>query len=329
MPTNLPPDYYEVEKRYREAQFPAEKIALLEEMYSLVPKHKGTDHLRADLRRQLARLKEDAQSQKKHGGHQSLYYVEKEGAGQVALVGATNTGKSALVAALTHARPEVSPAPFSTWRPMPGMLAIDNIQVQLIDTPPLDRQISEPGLYDLLRRVDLLLIVVDIQADPLAQLEETLSLLVEHRIAPLELKGRYSAKERMLFLPTLVVANKTDDASLDELFALFCDLFEGECPVLAVSAASGRNFEQLKQLLFDKLNIIRVYARPPGKEPDLERPFVLKKGSTIDDLAQKVHRDFFEKLKSARVWGSAAFAGQMVQRDYVLQDGDIVELKAG
>ena len=131
----------------------------------------------------------------------------------------------------------------------------------------------------------------------------------------------------MTFIPLLVLANKCDDESLDELFAVCCELLEGEWPKLPVSALTGRNFDLLKEMVYQRLYIIRVYARPPGKEADLERPFVLKKGSTIAELGRKIHRDFFDRLKTARVWGSTTFEGQMVQRDYVLQEGDIVELR--
>ncbi len=327
MPTNLPPEYFRADQRFREAQTPAERIACLEELISTVPKHKGTDHLRADLRRQLSRLREEAQRKKHDSHHQQAFHVEKEGAGQAVLVGATNTGKSALVAALTNAEPEVSEAPYTTWIPSPGMMAVEDIQVQLVDTPPLEPGIVEPVLFDLIRHADLLLLVVDLQTDPLQQLQNTSNLLAEHRIAPLGMKGRGVDEERIVFLPTLVLVNKCDDGSLDETFEIFCALFEGECPVVPVSAKTGRGFDLLKQKVYERLDIVRVYARPPGKDPDLEKPFVLKKGSTIIDLARKIHRDFYDNLKSARVWGSSAFDGQPVQRDYILQDGDIVELR--
>jgi ribosome-interacting GTPase 1 len=328
MPTNLPPDYFEADKRFREAQTPAEKITCLEEMISTVPKHKGTDKLRADLRRQLSKLKEEAQTQKKHGAHQVTFHIEKEGAGQAVVIGATNVGKSTLVASLTHAGPEVSGAPYTTWKPLPGMMPFEDIQIQLVDTPPMDREFVEPGLFDLVRRADLILLMVDLQVDPLEQLAETLLLLEEHRIAALDRRERYAGQERMAFLPLLILANKCDDESLDETFDLFCALLGEDCPMIPISALTGRNIGWFKQRVYQALEIIRVYAKPPGKEPDLERPFVLKKGSTIADLARKVHRDFYEKLKSARLWGSSAFDGQMVQRDYILQDGDIIELKA-
>ncbi|MBC7233694.1 MAG: TGS domain-containing protein [Chloroflexi bacterium] len=327
MPTNLPPEYFEVEKRFRAAKSPAEKVALLEELISTVPKHKGTDHLRADLRRRLSQLRAEARSKKGVSRRESVFRIEREGAGQVVVVGPANVGKSALVAALTNATPEVADYPYTTWEPTPGMMPVEDIQIQLVDTPPLDRNYVEPELIDLIRRSDLILLMVDLQTDPLGQLEEALAILRENRIVPLHWKEQYSEDERVTFKPFLVLANKADDEASDELFELFCQLLDEEWPCLPVSAATGRNLEGLKRAVFENLGIIRVYAKPPGKEPDFSAPFVLKKGSTVQDLAGKVHKDFLEKLTAARVWGSAEFDGQMVQRDYVLHDGDVVELR--
>lgn len=327
MPTNLPPDYFNAEKRFREAETPAEKIALLEEMISIVPKHKGTDHLRADMRRQLSRLREEAQTHKKHGGHASVFHIEREGAGQVALVGPTNVGKSALVNSLTNARPEVSPAPYTTWKPAPGMMPYQDIHVQLIDTPALERNISEPGLFDLVRKADLTCLVVDLQADPLEQVKSSLQLLAEHHICPQEWMSRPTDDSRRIFIQLIILVNKADDPEQDELYEICCNLFDEPIVHLPISARTGRYFDEFKLYSYNHLDIIRVYAKPYGREPDLDRPFVLPKGSTVIDMARKVHRDFYEHLKSARVWGSSEFDGQMVHRDYVLQDGDIVELK--
>jgi hypothetical protein len=97
--------------------------------------------------------------------------------------------------------------------------------------------------------------------------------------------------------------------------------------MVAASVTTGRNLDRLKTTIVERLNIIRVYSKSHGKKPDRTSPFVLKKGSTIVDFASKVHQDFAQKLKAAKVWGPAVFDGQMVQRDYVLQDGDIIELQ--
>jgi len=327
MPTNLPPEAIEAERRYRAARSVPEKIATLEEFIGTIPKHKGTDKLRADLRRRLSKLKASAQTRKGTGRQGSPFRISKEGAGRVVVIGPTNVGKSALVTALTNASPEVSEAPYTTWVPTPGMMPIEDIQVQLVDTPPLNRDFVEPEFLDLIRRSDLILLVVDLRTDPARQIEDTIALLREHRIVPSHMRDRYPEGERLTFVPLLVLVNKYDDESYDEDFEICCELLEEEWPLLPVSATTGRNLERLKQAVFERLDIIRVYSKPPGEEPDLSAPFVLKKGSTVEELAGKVHRDFVEQLKSARVWGHGVYDGQVVGRDHVLHDGDVVELR--
>lgn len=327
MPTNLPPDYYDVEKRYKAAESVTEKIALLEELLSTIPKHKGTEHLRGDYKSRLARLKASQQSHKGAIRHASSFQIEREGAGQVVIIGASNTGKSALLRALTNAEPLVSEAPFTTWEPMPGMMDAESVPVQLVDTPPFDRDYLEPELFDLLRRSDLLLLLVDLQADPFQQLEDTLRQLVEHRIIPEQIRADVIEEPRQVVIPLVVIANKCDDPSNDLDCQTFCELLERKWQVLPISVQVGRNLDALKRAILERLDLVRVYAKPPGQEADLETPFILKAGSTIEDLAGKVHKDFLTNLKFARVWGKAVHDGQMVGREYVLQDGDIVELR--
>ena len=326
MPTNLPPEYFGAEKRYRMAQSLQEKIACMEEMLSAIPKHKGTDKLRADYRRQLSKMKADAQSRKGAAVQHSAFHIRREGAGQVMVLGATNTGKSSLVAALTNASPEVAETPYTTWRPTPGMMLVNNAQVQLVDLPPTDREFVEPQLFDLARRSDLILLVVDLQADPLRQLDSTMAVLEDNRIAPLHRKEHYSPERLLTFIPFIVVANKCDSEDLEESCQVFCELLENEWPVLSISALNDRNLEHLKQLVFEKLDIIRIYSKAPGQEPDFNTPFVMKRGGTVLEFAGRIHKEFAEKLKFAKVWGHTAFEGQMVPRDYILQDGDVIEL---
>ena len=327
MPTNLPPDYYEAEKRYREAKSPAEKIACLEEMMTIIPKHKGTDKLRADLRRRISKLKSAAQTKKGGGKRESVFRIDKEGAGQVAVAGPPNTGKSTLVAALTNAEPQIADFPGTTWSPTPGMMPVDDIQIQLVDTPPLNREYLDPELMDFLRRVDLMLLIVDLTAGTLQQLEDAVALLKENRIIPKHLAQPTDDRRPWFQLPFLIVAAKNDDADTEAVYEIFQELAASEWDMLPVSIHQSKNIEALKRRIVEKLAIIRVYAKTPGKKADLSEPFVLKTGSTISDFAEKVHRDFVQKLKSARVWGSSAFDGQRVQRDYILHDGDIVELQ--
>ena len=243
------------------------------------------------------------------------------------IVGPANVGKSALVAALTNATPEVSASPRSTWKPTPGMMEVDNVQIQLVDTPPLDRDFIDPEFPNLLRRCDLILLVVDLQADPFEQLEDTVVLLEENRIVPLRLQARYAGRPGLVFKPVLVLVNKNDDESTDEDFQIFCGLLEGDWPLIPISAETGRNLDQFKLAVFEHLGIMRIYSKAPGKKPDFSAPFVIEKGSTVEEFAGKIHKDFYDNLKAARVWGSAQFDGQMVKRDHILQDGDVVELR--
>jgi ribosome-interacting GTPase 1 len=327
MPTNLPPDYFQVEKRYREAQSVQEKIDLLEEMLSIVPKHKGTDHLRADLRRRLAKLKSQPQSKKSASRHESAFHIDKEGAGQVLLIGLANVGKSTLVATLTNASPEASPSPFTTWEPTPGMLEFEGVQIQLVDTPSLNRDFVEPALMDLIRRADLLLVVVDLQAFPLEQIDETVSLLEENHIVLLCDRKDHGTDHRLAHVPVHVLVNKNDDERTDGDWEALQELLGEEWPLLSISAETGRNLDQIGRTIFERLRLMRIYAKPPGKEPDLSVPFVMHSGATLEEFAGAVHKDFYEKLKSARIWGTGVYDGQLVGRDHILHDKDIVELR--
>lgn len=327
MPTNLPPEYFDIERRYREAETAEEKAALLEELLAVIPKHKGTEHLRGDYKARLAKLRNAAQAQKSRSRHSSAYAIKREGAGQVVLIGAANTGKSSLLTALTNARPEIDPAPFTTWEPTPGMMEVDQVPVQLIDTPPLDGPYVSPELFQLVRRADLILLLVDLQADPFQQMEEALRVLEANRIRPAQLTGEGELPERWAAVPVLIAVNKCDRPDDDRDCEVIKDLLQLKLPVLPISVTERRNLERLKRAALGFLRVVRVYAKPPGKEPDLSRPFVVKQGTTLAELGGMIHKDFVQHLKFARVWGSAVRDGQMVSQDYVLQDGDIVELR--
>ena len=269
MPTNLPPEYDKAEERYKAASTPQEKITRLEELISTVPKHKGTDKLRADLRRRLSQLRKSAQKRQKASRHESAFHIDREGAGQVVIIGPANVGKSALLTALSNASPEVTDYPFATRFPTPGMMFIDGVQVQMIDTPPIDSTYIDPELPELIRRSDIILVVVDLQTYPEEQLETTIAFLREHRIAPKHLRSQYDERDRLTFIPLYVMANKYDDEELDELYELVCDLIGSDWPCLPISASTGRNLDRLKQLIFRELGVIRVYSKPPRRRTGL------------------------------------------------------------
>jgi len=325
MPANLPPDYFEAERRFKQAATTAEKIAALEDLMATVPKHKGTDHLRADLRRKLSQLNKEAQEQrrKKGGGRDSLYNVPREGAAQVALAGFANSGKSSILANLTKAVPVIADYPLSTVLPCPGMMPYEDIQIQLIDLPPIPNEATDGWVSGIMRVADTLLIVIDLAEDADTQMELLLDQIGKWNIRT---EKPREGETRVLVKRALVAANKKDLPGAMENFDRLRSARGSRFPMVALSCLKKEGLEDLKRGIFQLVSIIRVYSKPPGKDPDLSMPYTVPAGSTVMDVAEKVHKDFVTKLKYARVWGSAKFDGMRVERTHVLKDRDIIEL---
>jgi hypothetical protein len=324
MPANLTPEYLEAERRFKSAKTTAEKIATLEEMFATIPRHKGTEKMQADIKRRLAKLRNE-QSKRPASRAGLIYKVDKEGAGQLALIGPPNSGKSALVRRLTHATPEVADYPFTTRGPHPGMMAFEDIQFQLVDLPPVHPELHESWVYQIIRNADAALAVVDLSdPDLLEDLETTLAELVKAKV----LLGRGTTPEGPGWLAkkALLVANKRDLHGAAESLEILRDLYGSRFEMIAVSAEMGDGLDELRRAVFDFLELVRVYTKAPGHKLEKTAPYVLRRGSHLIDLAALVHHDFITHLKYARVWGHGKFEGQMVNRDYRLADKDIVEL---
>ena len=324
MPANLPPQYFDAEKNFRAAKTNPEKIAALEEMLAIMPKHKGTDHLRAELRRRIAKLTQA--SDKKAATQRASMVILKEGAAQIVVIGLPNSGKSQLVSSITNASPTVADYPFTTTTATPGMMEFENIQIQLIDTPPLVVNSTESWLSPTLLRADALLVVVDLSNDPLAQMEAVITELGRMRIGIADRKTEDEPGTVLRYKKALIVANKIDLDEAGRGYAALQNRYKDQMPVIAISAQKGAGLEELKLRIYQMLDIIRVYTKTPGQNPDLTDPIILERGATLGDAAAEVHKDFRAKLKFARLWGSGKHDGIMVKRDHVLQDGDIVEL---
>lgn len=315
MPANLTADYLAAEQAYKRAQSHVERIEALEEMMAALPKHKGTEKLQADIRRRLSHERKEAQH--KGGGPHSapFYLVKREGAGQVALAGPPNAGKSQLVRALTHAQPEVAEFPFTTRVPIPGMMRFEDVGIQLLDLPPLSSEFMEPWMPQVLRAANLAVLVVDpSDADVLGEIEFVMQTLDGWRVAA----------------PKLLVGNKLDLPGVVEDLVALRDLFGDRFRCLGVSALAGNGLEELARAVFEALDVVRFYSKPPGRPADLTVPFVLHRGETVQEAAAHVHRDLAEHLRYARLFHkSGGHDGLMVERTHVVEDGDILEFHEG
>ncbi len=324
MPANLTPEYLEAEQRFKSAKGTEEKIVALEEMYSTIPKHKGTEKMQAEIKRRLSRLR-TAQAKKPARRIDAMHRVDREGAGQVALAGPPNSGKSALVRHLTHATPDVAAYPFTTRLPAPGMLQFEDVQIQLVDLPPVHPDFHESWIYQIIRNADAVLLVVDLSDPDL--LEDLDTTLEELRKAKVELGSRdLLDAPGWMVKKTLLIGNKLDAPEARDDLEILRELYGSRFPIHPVAAETGEGLAEVGRALFDLLELVRVYTKAPGKKLEPTAPYVLRRGAHLMDLAAMVHHDFVTQLKYARVWGHGKFEGQMVNRDYVVEDRDIIEL---
>jgi len=338
MPTNVTPEYKKAEEAYRKAREPKERLDCLREMLRTIPKHKGTDHLQADIKTRIKQLTEELAGPKK-GGRRSgpSHVVRHEGAAQVAMIGPPNAGKSSLHVKLTGSTSDVGPYPYTTHLPIPGMIPYEDIHFQLVDLPPISDDFMESWFVNALQPADAALLVIDL-SDPecLEQVPTILRRLAEKKIY---LKTAWPGLEASdsaqpddsddvfsLRLPTVLVANKSDlDPDPGEVEVLE-ELLGLRFPALTVSAKTGDGLDELGTFLFKALEIVRVYTKTPGKPAENDKPFTVRRGGTVHDVAQLVHKDIAEGLKFARMWGTDVYDGQQVGPEHLVSDGDLVEL---
>ena len=328
MATNLTPQYHKAEEQYRRAATTDDELKWLEVMLREMPKHKASEKLQSELKQKISRTKKDLETERKTGAKGHSVRIPRQGAGTAILLGGPNAGKSRLLAALTRATPEVAPYPFTTRTPLPGMMPWHDVMVQLIDTPPITPDFLEPYLQGLIRGADVALLVVDLGSDEgIDECQAVLDKLVGTKTRLAKTSHLDDEDVGLSFTQTLVVPNKIDEPDAPSRLELFHELCPLDFAEHLISAEQGTGIEPLKDAIFQGLDVIRVYTKlPKAKEPDYEKPFTVRRGSTLLDMAGLVHKDFIEQLKFARIWGTGVHDASVVKGDHVLHDRDVVEL---
>jgi ribosome-interacting GTPase 1 len=298
----------------------------LQKMLSAIPKHKGTEKMQADIKRRISQMKEQQEKKGKKKG--PSFRIKPEGAGQIVLIGPPNSGKSAILKALTNAEPEIANYPFTTREPIPGMAPYKDILIQLVDLPPISDEHVENFVFDNIRGADGAILILDFEGEVPAEEYQMITRILEDKrifLVPPDAE-RPDVQGIESIIPTIMLFNKSDVDPDGELQQLVMELLETDLPIIRTSTLNGEGLGTLPQDLFDLLRVIRVYSKQPGKDADMDAPFTLSMGSTVEDLAWVIHKDIAKNFKSARIWGSGKFEGQTVQHDHVLQDKDVVEI---
>ena len=342
MPANLSPGYKAAEAAFRQASEPKERLERLREMLRTIPKHKGTEHLQADIKTRIKQLTEELAAGRKGGARSGpSHVVRPEGAAQIALLGPPNSGKSTLHDRLTRSRAEAGPYPFTTQAPQPGMLPYEDVNLQLVDLPPITAEYVVPWIVNALQPADAALLVLDVGAsDCLDRLTGLMSALSSRRITLAPEWERAPAREAeddedledpfAIRLPAALVAARADGlANVEEEIEVLQELLEIRYPAMAVSARNGAGLEALARWLFEALEVVRVYTKAPGRPPDFDQPFTVRRGDTVYDVARMVHQEIADSLKFGRLWRNGSANGRQVGRDYRVADRDVLELVTG
>lgn len=342
MVTNLPAEARARWLKYLEARTTEEKIKALEEFLSAVPKHKGTENLVAWARRKLSELREELEERRQRRGSGPSYFVEKHGVAQVVLVGYTLAGKSSVFNALTGARSRVTGIPYTTMYPVPGMMLFEDVQIQLVDTPPFVPNLSSVSwggrLVGLIRNSDAVAVVVDASRDPVEQLRTILGELEGSGILLRRPRGRVVIERskayagiRVVRMGKLVNATEDDVRKLLESYRIYGALVKvyGEVSLDDVEKAIFEaSVYKPSLILLNKVDLLsevelgRVTSEVKSLAP--HAPVVPVSATTGRGLSS-VPRTTFEILEVIRVYTKEPNAREPSKEPLVVPKGSTVE----
>ena len=393
MPINLDYEALEAKEKYEAATTLNEKIRTLQDYISLIPKHKGTEKLLYNLKRRLVKLTDEKEKKKNIGkstGGNSEYNIKKEGAGQAVMVGFTNAGKSTLFNSLVNLeRAKVDSYEFTTTTPEVGMILFEDVQIQLVELPPIYEGSSQNReQFNTIRNCDLVLIVIDLSKDPNDQMNVLLNemkkvnikvnyqkkdIVVEKTgiggiviinkgiridnerediVELLQSNGIHNArvvinepietikemkkailesiKTNIEYKDAIIIATKGEIKGSEKSFKILTNIFGDRFPIVPVSSKKEIGINDLKEIIFKELKVIRVYTRESNRKVS-KRPIIVDIGGTIEDVAKKLSSNFLNEFKYAHLYrtlekGNKNIARRRVGINYELIDKDISQI---
>ncbi len=332
MPANLNHRFLNAEKAYRRATSLAEEFECLQVMLREIPKHKGTDKLQAELKKKISKTRESLEAANKSTGR-SGFKLPRQGAGRVVIIGAANSGKSQLLSTLTNATPEIAPYPFTTREPIPGMMKWEDVSIQVVDTAPISADHYTEETHALIRSADLVLLLLDLGSDDGA--DDLLQVLTRTQNSKTRLGPESTFDPNdigVTYTKTILASSKADDVGSSDRREFFEEVFVSspfEIPFqeFPISATTGSGISTLSEQIFTALDVVRVYTKDPRKKtPDFDKPYAVRRGTELIDVAKLIHEDLAKNFRSAKVWGANVHDATAVTGDYLVSDKDVVEI---
>lgn len=356
MPSNVSLEFAEAQKKFYTATNNEEKLAALMEMKSTAPAHKGAENLRSEINRKIAALKSTIERQKSVStkkGSAPTMYVRKDGIGQIAILGMPNTGKSWFLNKMVGKKlAEEAKYEFTTFEPVPGMMPYEGGLIQLVELPAIvvgsaKGKAQGKEIISLARNADALIILGNKEQQEIVKSEVEEGKIYLNKTRPkirvkassfrgIQISGveylKFKKEQLIGYLKNIGFANSNVIISgqinsiKDVSEALNDSIVYKKCIFVNTYDLTDHKMQDLKDQIFLMLDKILIYTKKPGEDAEMIDPMSLKKGSTLEDIAKHLHKDFARKLKFAKVWGSTKFPGQRVGPDYVLKNKDMVEI---
>jgi len=340
LPANLTAEAKAKWNKAQQARTTKEKILALQEFLSAIPKHKGNERLRAQIKRKIALLKAEVRTKKSGGGRATERSIQRAGAAQIVILGLTKVGRSSLLTAVTAAKPIVAPYPYATQENVPGMLQFEDLQLQLVELPALvpdqdGKFVFQEGSVDLVRNCDGLIVMVDLSTDPVEQFDQIVAELARSQVSMTRLESNVSVVKTHAGGLQLFAAGRLVGCTRDQVASL---LKSYAIPNAIVRTTGDASLDDIEGVILEtnlnyKPTIVVANKADLPSAPENSRRLLEHVGSRTDVLVtscltrlglSELGRKLFETLNLVRVYTKDPNASAASPEPFVIKGGTTV-----